>query len=97
MRYQANGLICMCHHKGVSRDQIPIAPRFENADLHNASSDCDTTNIQLFFPNLLHSVTNALGHITNITNKSSSAKWLPAPSHSGVIPLNFGKNLHFGI
>ena len=85
MRYKVNGLVWIRHHKGVSHDQIPIVATFENADLRNASSGCDTTNIQLF-PNLLHSVTNAQGHITNITNECSSAKWLPAPSHSGAIP-----------
>ena len=89
MRYKANGLIWRCHHKGVSHDQIPVEARFENADLRNASIGCDTTNMQLFFPNLLHNITNALGHITNITNECSSAKWLPAPSHSGVVPPNF--------
>ena len=68
MRYKAKGLIGIRNRKGVSHDQIPVAARSENADLHNASSGCDTTNMQLFFPNLLHDVTNALGHITNITN-----------------------------
>ena len=89
MRYKANGLIWIRHHKAVSHDQIPIAARFENADQHNASSGCDTTNMQLFFPNLLHNFTNALGHIRNITNECSSTKWLHAPSHSSVIPPNF--------
>ena len=84
MRYKANGLIRIRHHKRVSHDQIPVRP-----DLKMLNSGCDTTNIQLFFPNLLHNVTNALGHITNITNECSSAKWLPVPSHSGVIPRNF--------
>ena len=55
-------------------DQIPVVATFENANLCNASSGCDTTNIQLFCPNLLHNVTNALGHITNITNDCCSAK-----------------------
>ena len=86
MRYKANGLIWIRHHKGVSHDQIPVAARFENVDLQNASSGCDTTNIQILFPNLLH---NALDLITNITNECFSAKWLPVPSYSGVIPPNF--------
>ena len=89
MRYKANGLIWIRHHKGVLHDQIPVAARFENADLHNASRGCDTTNMQLLFPNLLLNVTNALGHITNITNECSSTKWIPATSHSSVIPPNF--------
>ena len=89
MRYKANGLIWIHHHKGVSHDQIPVAARFENVDLHNTSSGCDTTNIEIFFPNLLHNVTNALGIVTNITNECSSAKWLRVPSYSGVIPPNF--------
>ena len=89
MRYKANGLIWIRHHKEVSHDQIPVAARFENADLHNVSSGCDTTNMQLFFSNLLHNVTNALGHITYITNECSSTKWLPAPSHNIVQPPNF--------
>ena len=55
-------MISIRHHKGVSHDQIPIAARFENADLRNASSGCDTTKIQLLCPNLLHNVANALGH-----------------------------------
>ena len=58
-----------------------IAATFENADLRNASSDCDTTKIQLFCPNLLHNNTNALGHITNTTYDCSGAKYLPALSH----------------
>ena len=57
-------LIWIRHHKGVSHDLIPVAARSDNADLHNASNGCDKTNMQLFFPNLLHDVTNALGHIT---------------------------------
>ena len=88
MRYKANGLIWIRRHTGVSHDQIPVAARFVNADLHNVSSGCDTTNMQLFFPNLLHDVTNSLGHTTYITNECSSTKWLPAPSHSSVIPPN---------
>ena len=82
-------MISIRHHKGVSHDQIPIATTFENADLHNASSGCNTTKIQLFCPNVLHNVANALGHKTNITNDCYSAKWLPAPSHTCVIPPNF--------
>ena len=82
-------MIWICHHEGVSRDKIPVVARFENVDLRNDSSGCDTTNTQLFCPNLLHNVTNALGHITNITNDYSSAKWIPSPSHTGVIPPNF--------
>ena len=39
-----------------------------------ASSGCDTTNIQLFCPNWLHNITNAMGHIINITNDYSVAK-----------------------
>ena len=39
------------HHKGVSHDQIPVAATFENSDLRDASSGCDTTNIQLLCPN----------------------------------------------
>ena len=73
-RYKANGVISIRHRKGVLQNQIPVAARFEYADLHNASSGCDKTNIQLFFPNVLHNVTNALGHITNITNECSSTK-----------------------
>ena len=67
-RYKANGLISIRHHKELSHDQMPVAARFENADLRSASSGCDTTKIQLFCPNLLHNVANALGHKTNITN-----------------------------
>ena len=85
----ANGLVWIHHHKRVSHDQIPVAARFENVYLHNTSSGCDTTNIEIFFPNLLHYVTNALGIVTNITNECSSAKRLPVPSYSGVIPPNF--------
>ena len=50
-------------------DQIPFAPRFENTDkiICNASSGSGTTNLQLFCPNLLHNVTNVLGHRTDIT------------------------------
>ena len=87
----ANGLISIRHHKRVSHDQMPVAARFENADLRSASSGCDTTKIQLFCPNLLHNVANALGHKTNITNDRSSPKWLPVPSHTYVIPPNFRK------
>ena len=36
----------------VSHYQIPIAARFENADICNTSSGSDTTNIQLFCPKL---------------------------------------------
>ena len=89
IRYKANGLISIHYHKGVSHDQMPVAARFENADLRSASSRCDTAKIQLFCPNLLHNVANALGHNTNITNDRSSAKWLPVPLHTGVIPPNF--------
>ena len=67
-------LIWMCHHKGVSHDQIPVAATFENADLCNVSCGCDTTNIQLFCPIVLHNITNALGHIKIITNEYSGAK-----------------------
>ena len=51
---------------------MPVAARFENADLRNASSGYDTTKIQQFCPNLLHNVANALGHAANhnITLKS---------------------------
>ena len=49
----------------------------------------DAVTQPIFYPNLLNNVTNALGHITNINNECSSTKWLPAPSHSGVIPPNF--------
>ena len=91
MRYKANDLIRIRHHKWVSHDQIPVAARFENANLRNASSGCNTTNKQLFFPNLLHNVTSALGYITNIINECSSAKWLLAPSYSGIIPPKFDK------
>ena len=82
-------MISLSHHKGVSHDQMPVAARFENVDLRSASSGRDTTKIQLFCPNLLHNVANALGHNTHMTNDRSSAKWLPVPSHTGVIPPNF--------
>ena len=91
MRYKANDLIWIRQHKWVSHDQIPVAARYENADLRNASSGSNTTNKQLFFPNLLNNVISALGYITNIINESSSAKWLPAPSLSGIIPPKFDK------
>ena len=58
---------------------------------HKLVNGCDTTKIQLFCPNLLHNVANALGHKTNITNDRSSPKWLPVPSHTYVIPPNFRK------
>ena len=56
-------MIWIRHHKWVSYYQIPVAARFENADICIASSGSDTTNIQLFCPNLLHGVANVLGHI----------------------------------
>ena len=77
----------------VSHDQISVVARFENVDLRNASNGCDTTNIQLFCPNLLRNVTNALGYITNTTNDCSSTKWLPPPSNTGGISPNFEKKL----
>ena len=52
-----------CHHKGESREQIPVVAIFENADICSAPSGCDTTNIQLFCPNVLHNITNALDYI----------------------------------
>ena len=48
--------------------RYPLGPLFENADLRNASNGYDTNNIQLLCPNVLHNITNALGHITNIIN-----------------------------
>ena len=75
----------------MSHNQIPVAATFENVDLRNASSGCDTTNIQLFYPNILHNITNALGHITNINNDCSGAKQLLAPSQTGAMPPNFEK------
>ena len=67
-------LIWIRHHKEVSHDQIPVAATFENSDLRDASSSCDTTKIQLFCLHFLHNITNALGHITNITNDYSVTK-----------------------
>ena len=72
--YMAYCLIWIRHHEGVSHDQIPVAATSEYADLRNASSSCEATNIQLLCPNLLHDITNALGHITNITNNCSGTK-----------------------
>ena len=59
---------------GVPHDQMAVAAIFGNVDLRNASSGCDTTNMQLFCPNLLHNITNPLGHITNMTSDCSGAK-----------------------
>ena len=61
----------------------PVAARFKNADICNAFSGSDTTNIQLFCPNLLRNVANVLGHI-----KISPMTVLVrnSPSQTGVIP-----------
>ena len=62
-------LIWICHHIGVSHDQIPVAATFENYYLRDASSGCDTTNIQLFCPNFytilpMHWATNHISPMT---------------------------------
>ena len=51
----------ICHHKGVSHDQIPVSARFGNIDLRNTSSGCDTIKYN-------YSVQNCIGGHVNISS-----------------------------